>query len=132
MPFINPIFWNSYFEILVEPHYEGNDDQFAKHCQTPRNVLLLIIRATFWSYYFSVHAEPHSDPKYDQFAKHSHKPFIHRFPLVCLCVSCKQHFGVLAVKFLLNQITTHNMASLENYVTRVRIIVLCYSFSAYH
>ena len=58
--------------------------------------------------------------------------FIHRFPLVCLCVSCKQHFGVLAVKFLLNQITTHKMASLENIVTPIRIIVLCYSYSAYH
>ena len=37
MPFIKPIFWNSYFKILVEPHYEGNDDQLAQYCQTPRN-----------------------------------------------------------------------------------------------
>ena len=58
--------------------------------------------------------------------------FIHRFSLVYLCVSCKQHFGVVIVKFLLNQITTHKIASLENIVTRLRIIVLCYSYSAYH
>ena len=63
---------------------------------------------------------------------HSHRPFIHRFPLVSLCVSCKQHFGVLTVKFLHNQITIHKMASLENIVTRLRTIVLCYSYSAYH
>ena len=28
---------DSYFKILVESHYERNDDQFAKYCQTPRN-----------------------------------------------------------------------------------------------
>ena len=28
---------NSYFKILVESDNEGNDDQFAKYCQTPRN-----------------------------------------------------------------------------------------------
>ena len=36
------------------------------------------------------------------------------------------------MKFLLNQITTHRMVSLENIVTRLTIIVLCYSYSAYH
>ena len=35
--FIKRTFWNSYFKILVEPHYEGNDDKFAKYCQTPWN-----------------------------------------------------------------------------------------------
>ena len=34
---IKTTFCNSYFKILVKPHYEGNDDQFAKYCQTPRN-----------------------------------------------------------------------------------------------
>ena len=92
----------------------------------------MIIRATFWSSYYKIRAEPHSGLKCGQFAKHSHRPFIHRFPLVYLCVSCKQHFGVLPVKFLLNQITTHKMTSLEKVVTRLRIIVLCYSYSAYH
>ena len=38
VPFIKPTVWNSYFQILVEPHYEGNDDQFAKYCQTPQNM----------------------------------------------------------------------------------------------
>ena len=69
----------------------------------------MIIRATFWSSYYKIRAEPHSGPNYGQFAKHSHRPFIQSFPLVYLCVSCKQHFGVLTVKFLLNQITTHKM-----------------------
>ena len=70
--------------------------------------------------------------KYCQFAKHCHRSLIHRFLLCYLCLSCKQHFGVLTVKCFLNQITTHKMASLENIVTRLRIIVLCYSFSACH
>ena len=37
MPFIKLTFWNSYFKILIEPHYQGYDDQFTKYCQTPRN-----------------------------------------------------------------------------------------------
>ena len=44
---------------------------------------------------------------------------------------CKQHFGVFTVKFLLNQITTNKIASLENIFTRRRIKVLRYSYSAY-
>ena len=92
----------------------------------------MIIRATFWSSYCEIGAKPHCGQKYGQFLKHCHRPFIYRFLLVYLCVSCKQHLGVLAVKFLLNQIRTHKMASLQNIVTRLRIIVLCYSFSAYH
>jgi len=51
--------------------------------------------------------------------------------MVNYCVVCKQHFGVLILKFLLNQISTHNMASLENIITRLRIMVLCSSYSAY-
>ena len=79
-----------------------------------------------------IRAKTHCGQKYGQFLKHSHRPFIHRFPLVYLCVSCKQHFGVLTVKFLLNQITTYKMASLESIVTSLRTIGLCYSYSAYH
>ena len=41
-------------------------------------------------------------------------------------------FGVLTVNSLLNQFTTHKMASLENILTLLRVIVLCYSYSAYH
>ena len=132
MPFIKPTVWNSYFKILFEPHYEGNDESNASKSSFSGSVLLLIIRATVWSSYCEIRAEPHCGSKYGQFAKHCHRPFLHRFPLVYLCVSCKQHFGVLTVKFLLNQITTHKMASLENIVTRLRIIVFCYSNSAYH
>ena len=70
--------------------------------------------------------------KYGQFAKHCHRNFIHRFPLVCLFVSCKQRFGVFTERFLLNQITSHKMACLKNIFTRLRIIVLYYSYGAYH
>ena len=94
--------------------------------------MLLIISATFWSSYCKVRAKPHCGSKYDQFLKHCHKPFIHRFSLVYLCVQRKQHFGVLTVKFLPNQITTHKMARFENIVTSLRITVLCYSYSAYN
>ena len=137
MLFIKPTFLNCYFKILVEPDYDGNDSQFAKYCQTLRNhrfqgVLLLIIRATFWSSYSENGAKHHFGLKYGQFAKHCHRRFIHRFPLVYLCVLCKQKFGVFSEKFLVNEITTHKMASLENIVTGLTIIVLCYSYSAYH
>ena len=138
MPFIKPTFWNSYFNILVESHYERNDDQFVKYCQTPRN-------HRFQEVFYCWSSEWQFGALTVKFAPNpivtqnmaicktlSHRPFIHRFPLVYLCVSCKQHFGVHTVKFLLNQITTHNMASLENIVTGLRIIVLCYSYSAYH
>ena len=137
MLFIKPTFLNCYFKILVEPDYDGNDDQFAKYCQTLRNhcfqgVLLLIIRATFWSSYSENGAEHHFGLKYGQFAKHCHRRFFHRFPLVYLCVLCKQQFGVFTEKFLVNEITTLKMASLESIVTRLIIIVLCYSYSTYH
>ena len=96
------------------------------------SILLLIISATFWSSYCEILAKPHCGPKYGPFLKHCHRRFIYGFPLVYLCVSWKQHFGVLTVKFLLKQITTYKMASFENIVTTLRIIILCYSYSAYH
>ena len=96
------------------------------------SVLLLIIRAPFWSSYCEIRAEPHCGQKYGQFPKNCHRPFIHRFPLVFLRVSCKQQSGVFTEKFLLNQITTHKMARSENIVTSLRITVLCYSYSAYN
>ena len=64
MPLIKTTFWNSYFKIFIEPHYEGNDDQFAKYClkasesSFPGSVMLLIIMATFWSSYYKICAEP--------------------------------------------------------------------------
>ena len=87
------------------------------------SVLLLIIRAPFWSSYCEIPAEPHCAKNMANF---------HRFPLVYLRVSCNQHSGVFTEKFLRNQITTHKMASLKDIVTRLRIIVHCYSYSAYH
>ena len=88
----------------------------------------LIIRATFWSSYREICPELHCDPKYGQFAKHSDRPFIHRFPLVYLCVSCKQHFGVFTLKCLwlirwpVWKILSHASES----------FVLFYSYGAYH
>ena len=79
-----------------------------------------------------IRAKPHCGQKYGQFLKHCYRSFIHRFPLVYLCVSGKQHFGDLTVKFLVSWITTHKMASLENIVTSFTIIILCYCYSAYH
>ena len=96
------------------------------------SILLLIISATFWSSYCEILAKPHCGPNYGQFQKHFHRRFIHGFPLVYLCVSWKQHFGVLTVKLLVNQITTHKMASFENIVTSLKIIILCYSHRANH
>ena len=57
-----------------------------------------------------------------------YSPFSAGLVVRIMCTS----FGVLTVKFLLNQITTHKMASLESIVANLRIIVLCYSYSAYH
>ena len=51
------------------------------------SILLLIISATFWSSYCEILAKPHCGPKYGPFLKHCHRRFIHRFPLVYLCVS---------------------------------------------
>ena len=88
MPFIKQTLWNSCLKFLVEPHYERNDDQFAKYSQTLRN---------------------------------------HRLQKVfCLWLS-EWHFGLLTV----NQITTHKLGSLENIITCLKIIVLCYSYCAY-
>ena len=93
-------------------------------------MLSIIVR--LWSLYGEILAEPYYRSKDGQFPKHCHRPFIHRFPLVYLCVSWNQHSGVFTDKFLRNQITTHKMACLKNIVTRLRIIVHCYSYSAYH
>ena len=128
--------WRPYGKNLADPRYDQNDGQFAKYCQTLRNPRFQEVFCC-WSSVRHFGAltvnlrKPHSGPKYGPFLKHSHRLFIHRFLLVYLCVSCKQHFGVPPVKFLLNQITTHKMTSLEKVVTRLRIIVLCYSYSAY-
>ena len=67
------------------------------------SILLPIITVTFWRSYCEIRAKPHRGLKNGQFPKHCHRPFIYRFSLVYLCVSCKKHFGVLTVKFLLNQ-----------------------------
>ena len=93
LPFIKQSFLNFYLKILVEPHYERNDDQFAKYSRRLRNHLL---------------------------------------QKVFCCWLSEWHFGLLTVKFLLNQITTHKMASLKNIVTCLKIIVLSYSYCAYN
>ena len=76
----------------------------------------LIIRVSFCTSYGKNLAELHYQPNEGQFAKYCPTPRNHRFPLVFWCVSCKQQFGALTVKFLLDQIMTHTMASLKNTV----------------
>ena len=135
---MKPIFWNSYFKILVESHYKGNDDQFTKYCQTPRNhrfqevFCCLSSGRHFGVLTIKFATNPTVAQNMANFQNTVTGLFFPRFPLVYLCVSCKQHFGVFTVKFLLNQITIHKMASLENIVANLRIMVLCYSYSAYH
>ena len=123
-------FWNLYFKVLIRPHYQGNDYQFTKYCQKRRNHRFQEVfccsssERDFGVLTIKFAREPYCGPKYGQFAKHCHGHLIHRFLLVFWYVSCKQYFGVLEAKFLLNKIMTYKMASLENTVTRLRIIFL--------
>ena len=78
------------------------------------------MRPSIWSRYGKNLGDPRYDQEDDQFAKYSHTPLNLRSHLVFL------------VKFLLNLITTHKMASLKNIITSLRMIVLCYSYSGYH
>ena len=112
---IRALLLSSYGKNLAKPYYEPKDAQFARNfhpeiechiCKIPSNaskswfsgsLCLMIIRAAFWSSYYKIRAEPHCCPKYGQFAKHSQRPFIQLFLLIYLCVSCKQHFGVLLI-----------------------------------
>ena len=137
MPFINRDFATLFLRFLLTPITK---DMLTNLQNTVKrlgiilsgSVLLLIITAKFWSSYYRIRAKPNFGPKYGQHAKHCHRPVIHPFPLVFFCILCAQHFGVLTVKFLLNQNTTHMMDNLQNNVTRLRIIVLYYSYSAHH
>ena len=76
-----------------------------------------VIKTTFWSSHGENCAQPHCGRRDCQFSKHYHMPLFYRFPLVCCCASCKQHFGALTVKFLVNEILTHKVATLKNTVT---------------
>ena len=128
MPFIKPTFLNCYFKILVEPHYKGNDDQFAKYCQTPRNHRFQEVFCR-WS----------SERRFGALtAKFAPNSIVAQnmanlqntvtgllFTVFCWSI-CAHHVSNIL------QVTTHKMASLENIVTRLRIVVLCYSSSAYH
>ena len=116
VPFIKPTFRNFYFKLFFNPITKETMTNLqntvkASESSFSGSVLLLIIRAPFWNSYWEIRAERHCGQKYGQFPKHCHRPFIHRFPLVYLCVSCKQHSEVFTEKFLFNQITTHKMAS---------------------
>ena len=79
-----------------------------------------------------IRAKTHCGQKYGQFLKHSHRPFIYRFPLVYLCVSCKQHSEVFTEKFLLNQITTHKKNQFRKYCNTLQLSFSANSYSAYH
>ena len=90
------------------------------------------IKQTRWNSYFKFLVEPHYERNDDQLAKYSQTLRDHRLQKEFCWWSSEWHFGLLIVKFLLNQITTHKMASLENVDTCLKIIVLCYSYCAYH
>ena len=99
VPFIKPTFWNSYFKILVEPHYEGNDDQFAK----------------YWNSYFKIFVEPRYQGKL---------PRNHRFEEVFCCWSSERHFEILTIKIAPSPILAQNMANLQNIVSCLLFTVL--------
>ena len=90
------------------------------------------IKQTLWNSYLKILVKPHYERNHEQFPKYSQTLRDHRSHEVFCWWASEWHFGLLTVKFLLNQITTHKMASLENIVARLRIIVLCYSYCAYH
>ena len=90
------------------------------------------IKQTLWNSYLKILVKPHYERNHEQFPKYSQTLRDHRSHEAFCWWASEWHFGLLTVKFLLNQITTHKMASLENIVTRFRIIVLCYSYCAYH
>ena len=133
MPFIKPIFCNFQFKILVESHYKGNDDQFAKYCQTPRNHRFQEVFCCWSSgrHFGAVTVKFATNPIVAQNMANFQNTVTGLLFSVFRWSSCAYH-GVLTMKFLLNQITTHKMASLENIMANLRIIFLCYSYSAYH
>ena len=90
------------------------------------------IKQTLWNSYLKILVKPHYERNHDLFAKYSETLRDHRSQEVFSWWSSEWHFGLLTVKFLLNQITTHKMASLKNIATRLTIIVLCYSCCDYH
>ena len=97
-----------------------------------RLLFLVIIRTSIWRHYGKNLAKPRYDKKDDQFAKYCHTPLNLRIYLVFWCLSLNRHFKTLTLKFLLNPITKETMTNLQNTVKCLRIIVLCYSYSAYH
>ena len=122
---------------LAKHRYDQKDDQFGSSVTRLlifvfTNFLVPFIKQTLWNSCLKFLVEPHYERNDDQFAKYSQTHWDHCFQEVFCWISSEWHFRLLSVKFLLNQITTHKMASLENIVTRLRIIVLCYSYCAYH
>ena len=95
-------------------------------------LFLLIIRTSIWRHYGKNLAKPRYDQKDDQFAKYCHTPLNLRIYLVFWCLSLNHHFGTYTIKFLGDPIIKETMFNLQNTVKRLGIIVLCYSYSAYH
>ena len=135
---------NSYFKILVESHYEGNDDQFAKYCQTPRNhrfqevfccwssvrhfgaLTVKLVPNAKWPIYQILSLASKSfdcGPEHGQFVKHWHTFVNHRDQLTLWCLPSERHFEAVTVKLSLNAITTKKIADFQNSVTRLLIIV---------
>ena len=89
------------------------------------------IKQTLWNTYFKFLVDPHYERNHDQFANYSQTLRDHCSKEMFCWWSSQWHFGLLTVKFLHNQITTHQLTSLKNIVTCLKIIVLCYSYCAY-
>ena len=53
------------------------------------------------------------------FAKYCHTPMKNRSQVILWCLTSERLFGAITVKFLLNAISTQNMANLQNVVTRL-------------
>ena len=92
----------------------------------------LIIRATFWSSYREICPELHCDPKYGQYAKHSDRPFIHRFPLVYLCVHVSNILESLLWNVYLTKLWLIRWPVWKILSHASESFVLFYSYGAYH
>ena len=93
--------------------------------------MMLIIRASLLSSYGKNVAKLHYEPKYPQFAKIFYTSLNVRVDLVFQCFSSQSHFRAVTVKILLNPITAHKTANLQNNVGRLIIIILSFSYNSY-
>ena len=92
--------------------------------------LVPFIKQTLWNSCLKILVEPHYERNHDQFAKYSQTLWDHGSKEGFCWWLSEWHFGLLTVKFLLTQITTHKMASFGKYCHtpqnhRSLLILLC-------